>query len=313
MPESVFLTADWHNLALVNYEVEPDVLTPYVPAGTEIDLWEGRCYVSVVGLRFLKTKLLGVPMPFHRDFPEVNLRFYVRREVDGELRRGVVFIKEIVPLHAVTWVARGIYNENYVTLPMREEIAADSFLYEWRFKGDWCRLEVKTRGDWSVPRSRLRGVIRCGALLGLCRSARRLDPGVRSRAPAMAYGEGRRGEVRVRCCESLRRGIRGRVKPGAGVGVHGGGVGGSRAARSAVVECAKASCSARKHPSRGHGLESIHLRNMHKLKVLPSICATELSTKLISTLPCRFQLLNRDPSISQRIHSDSAPPEKGHT
>ena len=151
MSENTFLTADWRDLALVNYEIEPDVLTPYVPAGTEIDLWEGRCYVSVVGLRFLKTKLLGVPIPFHRDFPEVNLRFYVRREVEGQIRRGVVFIKEIVPLHAVTWVARTVYNENYVTLAMREEIEADSFRYEWRFRRDWNRLEVKTRGEWSVP------------------------------------------------------------------------------------------------------------------------------------------------------------------
>ena len=122
MPESVFLTADWRDLALVNYECDPEVLSPYVPAGTEIDLWKGRCYVSVVGLRFLKTKLLGVPIPFHRDFPEVNLRFYVRRVVEGQARRGVVFIKEIVPRHAVTWVARTFYNENYLTLPMREEI-----------------------------------------------------------------------------------------------------------------------------------------------------------------------------------------------
>ena len=151
MPESVFLTADWRDLALVNYECDPEVLSPYVPEGTEIDLWEGRCYVSVVGLRFLKTKLLGVPIPFHRDFPEVNLRFYVRREVEGEIRRGVVFIKEIVPRHAVTWVARTFYNENYVTLPMREEITADSYRYEWRSKGTWYRLSVETHGDWSVP------------------------------------------------------------------------------------------------------------------------------------------------------------------
>ena len=149
--ESVFLTADWRDLALMNYECDPELLAPYVPVGTEIDLWQGRCYVSVVGLRFLKTKLLGVPIPFHRDFPEVNLRFYVRREVDGEVRRGVVFIKEIVPRHAVTWVARGIYNENYITLPMRDEIMADSFHYEWRTKGAWNRLAVKTRGDWNVP------------------------------------------------------------------------------------------------------------------------------------------------------------------
>ena len=151
MPESVFLTADWRHLALVNYECDSDLLAPYVPEGTEIDLWEDRCYVSVVGLRFLKTKLLGVPIPFHRDFPEVNLRFYVRREVEGQIRRGVVFIKEIVPRHAVTWVARGIYNENYVTLAMREEIIVDSYRYEWRFKETWNRLAVKTRGEWSVP------------------------------------------------------------------------------------------------------------------------------------------------------------------
>lgn len=151
MPKSVFLTADWRDLALVNYECDPEVLSPYLPAGTEIDLWEGRCYVSVVGLRFLKTKLLRIPIPFHRDFPEVNLRFYVRREVGAELRRGVVFIKEIVPRHAVTWVARGIYNENYVTLPMREEITVDSYRYEWRSKRDWNRLAVKTRVEWSVP------------------------------------------------------------------------------------------------------------------------------------------------------------------
>ena len=150
-PESVFLTADWRDLALVNYECDPELLAPYVPLGTEIDLWQGRCYVSVVGLRFLKTKLLGVPIPFHRNFPEVNLRFYVRREVEGEVRRGVVFIKEVVPRHMVTWVARGIYNENYVTLPMREEITADSFRYEWKSQGKWNGLLVKTSGDWGVP------------------------------------------------------------------------------------------------------------------------------------------------------------------
>ena len=151
MPESVFLTTDWRDLALVNYEIDPEVLSPYVPEGTEIDLWEGRCYVSVVGLRFLKTKLLGASIPFHRDFPEVNLRFYVRREVEGQARRGVVFIKEIVPRHAVTWVARTFYNENYMTLPMREEITADSYRYEWRSKGTWYRLSVETHGDWNVP------------------------------------------------------------------------------------------------------------------------------------------------------------------
>ena len=151
MPKNTFLTAEWRHLAYANYECDPELLAPYVPSGTEIDLWQGRCYVSVVGLQFLKTKLLGLAIPFHRDFPEVNLRFYVRREVDGEVRRGVVFIKEIVSRHAVTSVARGVYNENYVTLPMRHEIKPDSYRYEWRHKRTWNRLSVATHGEWNVP------------------------------------------------------------------------------------------------------------------------------------------------------------------
>jgi uncharacterized protein YqjF (DUF2071 family) len=96
-----FLTARWMDLAMANYEVDSAVLRPWVPAGTEIDLWNDRCFVSVVGFQFLDTRLLGIPIPFHRDFEEVNLRFYVKRVVGSEIRRGVVFVKEIVPRRAL--------------------------------------------------------------------------------------------------------------------------------------------------------------------------------------------------------------------
>ena len=151
MPERTFLTAEWRDLALLNYEIEPDVLLPYVPAGTEIDLWHDHCFVSVVGFRFFKTRLMGVPIPFHSNFLEVNLRFYVRREVEGEVRRGVVFIKEIVPRRAIAWVARKAYNENYVTLPMRHAVTADSARYEWRFQGAWNSLSLASLSDWRIP------------------------------------------------------------------------------------------------------------------------------------------------------------------
>ena len=81
-----FLTARWVHLAMLNYEVDPAVLAPWVPAGTELDPWEGRYLASVVGFQFLDTRLLGIPVPFHRDFEEVNLRFYVRRTVGGDRR-----------------------------------------------------------------------------------------------------------------------------------------------------------------------------------------------------------------------------------
>ena len=151
MPEGTFLTAQWRDLALLNYEIEPEVLRPHVPGGTEIDLWDGRCFVSVVGFRFLRTRVTGLPIPFHTNFLEVNLRFYVRRETEGEVRRGVVFIKEIVPRRAIAWVARVLYNENYVALPMRHEVNGASARYEWRFEGAWNRLSLATCGVWSLP------------------------------------------------------------------------------------------------------------------------------------------------------------------
>lgn len=103
----------------MNFEVDPSVLASRLPAGTEIDLFNGKCYVSLVGFMFLRTKLAGkFPIPFHTNFEEINLRFYVKRSVNGETRRGVCFVKEIVPRAAVAFVARILYGENYVARPM---------------------------------------------------------------------------------------------------------------------------------------------------------------------------------------------------
>ena len=113
-----FLKAEWRKLAIVNYAIDINFLTEYIPAGTELDLWNGKCFVSLVGFMFKNTRLLGIKIPFHTDFEEVNLRFYVKRFEKGEWKRGVVFIKEIVPKRALTFVANTIYNENYETMPM---------------------------------------------------------------------------------------------------------------------------------------------------------------------------------------------------
>lgn len=117
-----FLTAEWRNLLMINFEIDPEVLRPLVPAGTELDSWGGKTFISLVGFHFLKTKVLGIVVPFHRNFDELNLRFYVRRVVDGEVRRGVVFVKEVVPKWAIAAVARWMYNENYVCLPMDSKV-----------------------------------------------------------------------------------------------------------------------------------------------------------------------------------------------
>jgi uncharacterized protein YqjF (DUF2071 family) len=113
-----FLNAEWRKLAFANYIIDKDILKPHIPYGTELDLWHGKCYISLVGMMFKNTKVLGVKIPYHVNFEEVNLRFYVRRFENAQWKRGVVFIKEIVPKKAITFVANNLYNENYETMNM---------------------------------------------------------------------------------------------------------------------------------------------------------------------------------------------------
>jgi uncharacterized protein YqjF (DUF2071 family) len=169
----VFLSARWHALAMLNWEIEPARLEPLVPRGTELDFHEGKTYVSMVGFLFLGTRVLGLPVPLHRNFEEVNLRFYVRRTVDGELRRGVAFIKEIVPKWAIAQTARWFYNEPYIALRMSHEITGSirdfiqargrrqppgntptenattsgSIAYRWHFAGRWNSLSLNYAGS----------------------------------------------------------------------------------------------------------------------------------------------------------------------
>lgn len=107
---------------MLNWRVPPSLLHAYVPSGTELDEWQGHAFVSIVGFLFLNTRVLGVPIPWHRNFEELNLRFYVRRTVGGEARRAVTFIKELVPRRAIATVARLAYNEPYEAVPMRHRI-----------------------------------------------------------------------------------------------------------------------------------------------------------------------------------------------
>jgi uncharacterized protein YqjF (DUF2071 family) len=146
-----FLTARWNHLVMLNYAVDPAVLQRFLPAGTELDVFAGRTFLSVVGFRFWQTRVLGCPIPGHTDFEEVNLRFYVRRRDGAEIRRGVVFIREIVPRPAIAWVARVLYGEPYIALPMKREIRQDPkslmVQYSWRREGRWNSVTASAQGE----------------------------------------------------------------------------------------------------------------------------------------------------------------------
>lgn len=145
MSKRTFLSAQWRNLLMLNYEVSPDVLIPHLPPATELDLWQGKALVSMVGFNFLETKVLGVQWPWHVNFEEVNLRFYVRH-FDGKVwKRGVVFVSEIVPKPMIAVIANTLYNERYRSLPMRHTktpVDTNQFAlrYEWKHKGRWNSL-----------------------------------------------------------------------------------------------------------------------------------------------------------------------------
>jgi uncharacterized protein len=146
-----FLTAEWRHLAMLNYAVDPKILAPLVPAGTELDFHNGKTFVSVVGFLFLHTRVLGVPIPLHRNFEEVNLRFYVRRRAEDGWRRGVTFVRELVPRRAIAFVARAFYDEPYLAVPMRHSISHGphelSLQYQWWRNNRWETLGMTAAED----------------------------------------------------------------------------------------------------------------------------------------------------------------------
>jgi uncharacterized protein YqjF (DUF2071 family) len=149
----VFLTAEWKQLVMLNYAVDPALLRRFVPAGTELDSFEGRTCASLVGFQFNETRVAGFAIPFHRCFEEVNLRFYVRREE----KRGVVFIRELVPRIAIAAVARLFYGEKYSRVPMghclRLEPEKNCVVaeYSWGCGAQRCAMRLETVGDGYLP------------------------------------------------------------------------------------------------------------------------------------------------------------------
>lgn len=142
-----FLTGEWKNLIMFNYAASPAALAKYVPRGTEVDTWNNTCYISLVGFMFVNTRVKNISVPYLTDFEELNLRFYVRFKDGTTWKRGVVFVKEIVPKRLISAVANTVYGEHYYCLPMRNMLVQTSNIidvrYEWRLNHEWNFMEVK--------------------------------------------------------------------------------------------------------------------------------------------------------------------------
>ena len=148
---AIFLKANWENIIMANYEIDPEILKPFLPKGVELDLYNGKSYVSLVGFMFKKTKLFNVPIPYLGTFEEINLRFYVQRKEDGITKRGVVFINETIPYPIVAWVANKLYKEHYTVVPTRHSIVENSdtkkIKFDWLLNKKWYSIYVEASNE----------------------------------------------------------------------------------------------------------------------------------------------------------------------
>lgn len=149
--QKTFLTAAWRNLVMANYIIDPLLLQPYLPYKTELDTFNGKHFVSLVGFMFQDVRVMGISFPFHTSFEEINLRFYVRYKQNNEWRRGVVFIKEIVSKRMISFVANNLYGENYVTLQTKHTWSRNnddlSIGYEWKVGKQWNHINCIASGE----------------------------------------------------------------------------------------------------------------------------------------------------------------------
>lgn len=143
----IFLRANWEKIIMVNYEIDPNILNEFLPKGVELDLYNEKCYISLVGFMFKKTKLFNLPIPFFGNFEEINLRFYVKRKEGDFVKRGVVFINETIPYPIVAWVANKLYKEHYTVVPTKHEIniaaTTQKVKFKWLLNKKWNSIDVE--------------------------------------------------------------------------------------------------------------------------------------------------------------------------
>jgi len=132
---------------MANYEIEPSTLAPYLPKGVELDFYNNKTYVSLVGFMFKDTRLFGLPIPFFGSFEEINLRFYVKKIENRKTKKGVVFINETVPFKIVALLANKLYKEHYISIPTKNSIDITEnkdIKFEWKINDRWNSLAVKS-------------------------------------------------------------------------------------------------------------------------------------------------------------------------
>ena len=108
--ERPVMVQQWVDVVFVHWPLPPDRVQRLLPAGVEVDTFEGRAWVGLVPFRMEGLGFPGLsPLPVVGTFPEVNVRTYVR----SGARRGVWFFSLDVDRFLPALVARAAYGLPY--------------------------------------------------------------------------------------------------------------------------------------------------------------------------------------------------------
>jgi uncharacterized protein len=131
----------WTDLAFLHWPVDPDVVAPYLPRGTEPDVIDGVTYVGLIPFHMRGAGAgRGHPTEYLGDFLETNVRLY---SVDATDRHGVVFRSLEASRLATVLAARWGYRLPYVWSRMRVERYGD--VWTWSSVRRWPHRGLRTQ------------------------------------------------------------------------------------------------------------------------------------------------------------------------
>ena len=150
-PGKKLITAKFSELVAVNFQIDPKILEPRVPRGLELDFFHDETYVSLVAMMLRDVRVWGIPIHIATGVEKFNLRFYVRRRLGDEIRRGSCFIKDYVSSGSAAWILGSLYKSDFHKMKMKHDNSgfdglADSVPsadYSWKVNDNWNRLRVK--------------------------------------------------------------------------------------------------------------------------------------------------------------------------
>jgi uncharacterized protein len=133
----------WYDLLFAHWEIEPELLQPFIPSGLQLDTYQGKAWIAVVPFRMSGIRLKYMPsIPYTSNFPEINVRTYVTYQG----KPGVYFFSLDASNYLAVKVAKSFFHLPYYHSKIEVRSEGASIKYhsyrkksreEFRFKGNY--------------------------------------------------------------------------------------------------------------------------------------------------------------------------------